>query len=53
VDFNIMHGQIEYVADHPFGTLIASVAAEPELLTKLIADLTSTRNTVEHLGYVA
>ena len=53
VDFNIMHGQIEYVADHPFGTLIASVAAEPELQAKLIADLTSTRNTVEHLGYVA
>lgn len=53
VDFNIMHGQIEYVADHPFGTLIASVAADQELQAKLIADLTSTRNTVEHLGYVA
>ena len=53
VDFNIMHGQIEYVADHPFGTLIVSVAAEPELLTRLIAELTSTRNHVEHLGYVA
>jgi D-methionine transport system ATP-binding protein len=53
VDFNIMHGQIEYVADHPFGTLIASVAAEPDLLAKLIAELTSTRNTVEHLGYDA
>jgi D-methionine transport system ATP-binding protein len=53
VDFNIMHGQIEYVADHPFGTLIASVAAGPELLAKLIHELTSTRNIVEHLGYVA
>ncbi|MDB5656287.1 MAG: transporter related [Tardiphaga sp.] len=53
VDFNIMHGQIEYVADHPFGTLIASVAAEPDLLARLIAELTSTRNKVEHLGYVA
>ncbi len=53
VDFNIMHGQIEYVAEHPFGTLIASVAAEPELQARLIADLTATRNTVEHLGYVA
>ena len=53
VDFNIMHGQIEYVASQPFGTLITSVPAGPELLAKLIAELTSTRNHVEHLGYVA
>jgi D-methionine transport system ATP-binding protein len=53
VDFNIMHGQIEYVAEHPFGTLIASVAADPDLLARLVADLVATRNTVEHLGYVA
>ena len=53
VDFNIMHGQIEYVADHPFGTMIVSVAVAPELLARVIAELTSTRNTVEHLGYVA
>ena len=53
VDFNIMHGQIEYIAGQPFGTLITSVPAEPDLLAKLIAELTSTRNHVEHLGYVA
>ncbi|WP_299717368.1 methionine ABC transporter ATP-binding protein [Tardiphaga sp.] len=53
VDFNIMHGQIEYVAGQPFGTLITSVAADTQLLERLIAELTSTRNHVEHLGYVA
>jgi D-methionine transport system ATP-binding protein len=53
VDFNILHGQVETVAGHPFGTLIVSVAADPDLLGKLIGELTESRNTVEHLGYVA
>jgi D-methionine transport system ATP-binding protein len=53
VDFNILHGQVETVAGHPFGTLIVSVAADPDLLGKLIGELTASRNTVEHLGYDA
>ncbi|MGA2293086.1 NIL domain-containing protein, partial [Bradyrhizobium sp.] len=53
VDFNILHGQIETIAERPFGTLIVSVAAEPALLTRNIEDFKAGQNTVEHLGYVA
>lgn len=53
VDINILHGQIETIADRPFGTLIVSVAAEPAILGKIIGELKAGSNTVEHLGYVA
>ncbi|CAN5393815.1 methionine ABC transporter ATP-binding protein [soil metagenome] len=53
VDFNILHGQVETVAGQPFGTLIASVPASPELLAILVGEITASRNHVEHLGYVA
>jgi D-methionine transport system ATP-binding protein len=53
VDVNILHGQIETIAERPFGTLIVSVAAEAALLTKIIGDFRAGQNTVEQLGYVA
>jgi D-methionine transport system ATP-binding protein len=53
VDFNILHGQVETVAGQPFGTLIASVPASPELLATPVSEITASRNKVEHLGYVA
>jgi D-methionine transport system ATP-binding protein len=53
IDFNILHGQVETVAGQPFGTLIASVPAAPELLATLVSEITASRNKVEHLGYVA
>jgi D-methionine transport system ATP-binding protein len=53
VDVNILHGQIEAIADRPFGMLIVSVAAEPGILGKIIGELKAGSNTVEHLGYVA
>jgi D-methionine transport system ATP-binding protein len=53
VDVNILHGQIETIADRPFGTLIISVASGPDHLAPIIEQLTAGRNHVEHLGYVA
>jgi D-methionine transport system ATP-binding protein len=53
IDVNILHGQVETIADRPFGTLIVSIAAEPAGLAKIIAELRDGRNTVEHLGYVS
>jgi D-methionine transport system ATP-binding protein len=53
IDVNILHGQVETIADRPFGTLIISVAAEPDRLSKIVEELRAGRNTVEHLGYVA
>jgi D-methionine transport system ATP-binding protein len=50
---NILHGQVETIANRPFGTLIVSVAAEPGILGKIIGELKAGSNTVEHLGYVA
>jgi D-methionine transport system ATP-binding protein len=53
VDVNILHGQVETIADHPFGSLLLSVAAEPDILRKIIEQLQAGHNTVEHLGYVS
>jgi len=53
IDVNILHGQVETIAGHPFGSLFISVAAEPEVLDKVIAELKAGQNTVEQLGYVA
>jgi D-methionine transport system ATP-binding protein len=53
IDVNILHGQVETIAGHPFGSLFISVAAEPETLGKAIAELKAGQNSVEHLGYVA
>src|SRR3984885_337524 len=53
VDVNILHGQVETIAGHPFGSLFISVLAEPEILRRIIAELRTGQNTVEHLGYVS
>jgi D-methionine transport system ATP-binding protein len=53
VDVNILHGQVETIADRPFGTLIVSIATEPAALAKIVEELKAGRNTVEHLGYVS
>jgi D-methionine transport system ATP-binding protein len=53
IDVNILHGQVETIAGHPFGSLFISVAAEPETLRKVIAELKAGQNNVEQLGYVA
>src|SRR6202044_4112578 len=39
LDVNILHGQGEGIAGHPFGSLFISVAAEPEVVGKVIAEL--------------
>jgi D-methionine transport system ATP-binding protein len=53
VDVNILHGQVETIAGHPFGSLFISVAAEPGVLGEIIAALRAGQNSVEHLGYVS
>jgi D-methionine transport system ATP-binding protein len=53
VDVNILHGQIETIAERPFGTLIVSIATEPAGLAGIVEELRAARNTVEHLGYVS
>jgi D-methionine transport system ATP-binding protein len=53
VDVNILHGQVETIADHPFGSLFVSVSAEPGMLGEIIKTLRAGQNTVEHLGYVS
>jgi D-methionine transport system ATP-binding protein len=53
VDVNILHGQVETIADHPFGSLFISVSAEPEMLRGIIGELRAGQNSVEHLGYVS
>jgi len=52
VDVNILYGQVETIAGHPFGTLIVSVPSSPDLVGKIIGQLKSSGNAVEHLGYV-
>jgi D-methionine transport system ATP-binding protein len=52
LDVNIMHGQLETIADRPFGTLVVSVKADPETIRKLVDEL-KVSTAVEHLGYVA
>jgi D-methionine transport system ATP-binding protein len=53
VDVNILHGQVETIAGHPFGSLFISVSAEPEILREITEELRAGQNTVEHLGYVS
>jgi len=53
VDVSILHGQVETIADHPFGSLFISVSAEPGILGEIIEALRAGQNTVEHLGYVS
>jgi len=53
IDVNILHGQVETIAGHPFGSLFISVSAEPDILRGAIAELKAGQNSVEHLGYVA
>jgi D-methionine transport system ATP-binding protein len=53
IDVNILHGQVETIAGHPFGSLFISVSAEPEILRGTVEELRAGQNTVEHLGYVS
>ena len=53
VDVNILHGQVETIAGHPFGSLFISVSADPEILRGIIEELRAGQNTVEQLGYVS
>jgi D-methionine transport system ATP-binding protein len=53
VDVNILHGRVETIAGHPFGSLFISVSADPEILRGIIEELRAGRNTVEQLGYVS
>jgi D-methionine transport system ATP-binding protein len=52
IDVNILHGQVETIADHPFGSLFISVPSEPDMLRKIIEELRASQTTVEQLGYV-
>ena len=52
IDINILHGQIETVAGHPFGTLFVGVPAEGGVLKRIIDELVASNNAVEHIGYV-
>lgn len=53
VDVSILHGQVESIAGHPFGTLIVSVPSSPDLVSKIVEHLKSGGNVVEQLGYVS
>jgi D-methionine transport system ATP-binding protein len=53
VDINILHGQVEAIAGHPFGSLFISLSADPDDLRRIVEQLTSGQNNVEHLGYVS
>ena len=53
VDVNILHGQVETIAGHPFGSLFISVSSDPDTLRKIIEEIRASQNTVEHLGYVS
>jgi D-methionine transport system ATP-binding protein len=53
VDVNILHGQVETIAGHPFGSLFISVPSDPGILRRIIAELQASQNTAEHLGYVS
>lgn len=53
VDLNILAGQIEMIAGHPFGSLVISTAAPASVLKDIADQLVSDGNSVEHLGYVA
>ena len=53
IDVNILYGQVETIAGHPFGALIVSVPSSPDLVSKIVDQLKSGGNAVEHLGYVS
>ena len=53
VDINLMHGQLESISGHPFGTLIVAIDAAPTKLQAIMDDLSAGSTRVEHLGYVA
>jgi D-methionine transport system ATP-binding protein len=53
VDVNILHGQVETIAGHPFGSLFISVSSEPDMLRKIVEEIRASQNVVEHLGYVS
>lgn len=53
VDISLLHGQVEMLAGHPFGTLLVSVPAEDATLQTIIASLKAAGSSVEHIGYVA
>lgn len=52
VDLNILHGRVDTVAEHPFGTLVVAVALPPARLSPIIDSLHEAQTRVEHLGYV-
>jgi D-methionine transport system ATP-binding protein len=53
IDVNILHGQVESIAEHGFGSLIVSVPAGGDQLQRIIQQVRAGSNKVEHLGYVA
>jgi D-methionine transport system ATP-binding protein len=53
VDINLLHGQLETIAERPFGTLIVAIVAAPAVVATIVDDLRANTNSVEHLGYVA
>jgi D-methionine transport system ATP-binding protein len=53
IDVNILHGQVETIAGHPFGSLFVAISSEPDILRKAIAELEASGNTVEQFGYVS
>ncbi|HEY0329584.1 MAG TPA: methionine ABC transporter ATP-binding protein [Rhodopseudomonas sp.] len=53
IDINILYGQVEMIAGHPFGTLIVSIPSAPELVGQVSDQLKAAGSAVEHLGYVA
>ncbi|MGL4558124.1 MAG: NIL domain-containing protein, partial [Afipia sp.] len=53
IDVNILYGQVETIAGHSFGALIVSVPSSPDLVSKIVDQLKSGGNAVEHLGYVS
>ena len=53
IDINLLHGQLESISGHPFGTLIVSITASPEKVQAVIDDLGNGNTRVELLGYVA
>ncbi len=53
IDVNILHGQMETIAGHPFGTLFVAVPGDAATVTRAMQELAAGGNTVELLGHVA
>jgi D-methionine transport system ATP-binding protein len=51
-DINILAGQVDSIAGHPFGTFIVTVPSEPAALSAVRAALAKLELPVEVLGYV-